>query len=80
MHLVQGLKKFQCPEDGCKSSYTTKFNLQRHLKDQHGKNSSDSSSTIAGRFICHVQSCAKAFFHASKLIDHYKEHKLAVCE
>ena len=67
---------FHCPQEGCGCSYTRKYNLQRHLKDKHGIE----DCATAGRFICHIEMCRKAFFHASKLIDHYKEHDMQMCK
>lgn len=57
-------KAYSCPESDC--SYTIKSNLLRHQRSKHGKESK-------GRFTCEVPACMKSFFHASKLVQHYKE-------
>ncbi|XP_065903838.1 P43 5S RNA-binding protein-like [Dysidea avara] len=62
-----------CPEEGCKSSYTLKKNLQRHLRTAHGKTESN------GRFLCQWKTCEKAFFHAKELKQHYlSEHQINI--
>ena len=67
---IQLKMAFSCPVDGCSHSFSRRFNLQRHMKSLHGDN--HVASTSAGRFVCHFQSCGEQFYHASKMIQHYK--------
>ena len=34
--------------------------------------------SAAGRFVCHIGTCRKAFFHATKLKNHYQEHGIQI--
>ena len=37
------------------------------------------NSTKQGRFVCQVNECNKAFYHAIRLVDHYNgDHDLSV--
>ena len=65
---------FHCSEDGCSHSYSRKDNLQRHMKTVHGLD----DFSAARRFVCHIGTCRKAFFHATKLKDHYQEHGIQI--
>jgi len=69
-----GALVFHCPEDGCSKSYSRKKNLQRHMKTAHGIE----SCNAAGRFICHLSTCGKAFFHARTLKQHYLKHNIQI--
>ena len=67
---IQLKRVFSCPVDGCSHSFSRRYNLQRHLKSLHGDE--HVASTSAGRFVCHIKSCGEQFYHASKMIQHYK--------
>ena len=69
---IVGATVFHCLMDGCSHSYSRKHNLHRHMRSVHGIDSA------SGRFICHVDTCKEAFFHAANLKQHYKKHGIHI--
>ena len=78
MHISKNLQYmhtqelYRCTEDGCSHSYTLKNNLIHHLKTAHSKHEDK------GRFICHLETCGKKFYHAKLLKQYLKEHNVSI--
>ena len=60
--------------ESCGSSFNRADNLRNHMKVKHNLG----TNTKQARFSCPVETCKKSFFHATKLIDHLKEHNMDV--
>lgn len=64
---------FECPVEGCKSTFAYQGNMTRHVKEFHDESAS-ADVEHPKEYVCSEHGCGKVFKYPSKLHKHEDSH------